>query len=201
MSVRQKIIKDLTPRVGFAFSESDLSPSVRKKIGDMEATYQELDAKAVEYSRIAQRTSTSRSTAIVLSIIGVFFALLGILAWPLAIIGIILFAAAFMSIFIAWKNGSEIAKTKETVMSTLVRVVRIRQDALAKTIYDELSTVYAARTNTQVSPMIKETTIVKEVVMIPCDHCRGLMPQTSLFCPNCAARRKGDRRNTNSRRR
>jgi len=32
--------------------------------------------------------------------------------------------------------------------------------------------------------------IIKEVVLIPCAYCGGLMPQTSLFCPNCGARRR-----------
>jgi len=32
--------------------------------------------------------------------------------------------------------------------------------------------------------------VVREVVLIPCSYCGGLMPQTSLFCPNCGARRK-----------
>jgi rubrerythrin len=39
------------------------------------------------------------------------------------------------------------------------------------------------------SPVIKET-IVKEVVLIPCEYCGALMPQTSTFCPNCGARRQ-----------
>ena len=33
--------------------------------------------------------------------------------------------------------------------------------------------------------------IIKEVVLIPCTYCSGLMPQTSISCPNCGARRKG----------
>jgi hypothetical protein len=37
---------------------------------------------------------------------------------------------------------------------------------------------------------VKET-ITKEVVLIPCEYCRGLMPQTATFCPNCGAKRKG----------
>jgi hypothetical protein len=42
-----------------------------------------------------------------------------------------------------------------------------------------------------VSPeVVKETTIVKEVVMIPCRCCGTLMPQTSTFCPNCGAERE-----------
>jgi hypothetical protein len=32
--------------------------------------------------------------------------------------------------------------------------------------------------------------VVREVVLIPCAYCSGLMPQTSTFCPNCGARRK-----------
>ena len=39
-----------------------------------------------------------------------------------------------------------------------------------------------------VSPITKE--IVREVVLVPCAYCSGLMPQTSIFCPNCGARKK-----------
>jgi hypothetical protein len=38
------------------------------------------------------------------------------------------------------------------------------------------------------APVIKE--VVKEVVLIPCGYCGALMPQASIFCPNCGARRK-----------
>jgi hypothetical protein len=38
------------------------------------------------------------------------------------------------------------------------------------------------------STTVKE--IIREVVLVPCAYCGGLMPQTSLFCPNCGARRK-----------
>ena len=37
---------------------------------------------------------------------------------------------------------------------------------------------------------IKEKVIVKEVVMLSCQYCGSLMPQTSMFCPYCGARRK-----------
>jgi len=33
--------------------------------------------------------------------------------------------------------------------------------------------------------------IIKEVVMLPCDYCKALIPQASTFCPECGARRKG----------
>jgi hypothetical protein len=32
--------------------------------------------------------------------------------------------------------------------------------------------------------------IVKEVVMVPCEYCHGLMPTTVTECPHCKAPRK-----------
>jgi len=32
--------------------------------------------------------------------------------------------------------------------------------------------------------------VIREVVLIPCTYCGGLMPQTAIFCPNCGARRR-----------
>jgi len=32
--------------------------------------------------------------------------------------------------------------------------------------------------------------IIKEIVMVPCQYCGGLMPQKATFCPGCGARNK-----------
>ena len=40
-------------------------------------------------------------------------------------------------------------------------------------------------------PATSSKEIIREVVLIPCAYCGGLMPQTSTFCPNCGARRRG----------
>ena len=40
------------------------------------------------------------------------------------------------------------------------------------------------------APMIiKEKVVEREVVMVPCKYCGALMPETSLACPNCGAKR------------
>jgi len=47
-----------------------------------------------------------------------------------------------------------------------------------------------------VRPQINQSTptimkeVNREIVLIPCQYCSGLMPQTAIFCPNCGARRK-----------
>jgi len=40
-----------------------------------------------------------------------------------------------------------------------------------------------------VAPTVTKEVITREIVMMPCNHCSALMPQTSVFCPNCGARR------------
>jgi hypothetical protein len=38
-------------------------------------------------------------------------------------------------------------------------------------------------------PVIREKEVLREVVMIPCKYCNGLMEQTLTVCPNCGAKR------------
>ncbi len=39
------------------------------------------------------------------------------------------------------------------------------------------------------APAVQKEVVTREVVMIPCKYCGGLMPQTSTFCPGCGAKR------------
>lgn len=39
----------------------------------------------------------------------------------------------------------------------------------------------------QPTTIIKEREVIREVVMVPCKYCGGLMPQASTFCPKCGA--------------
>ena len=38
--------------------------------------------------------------------------------------------------------------------------------------------------------IIQKEIVTRQVVMVQCSHCDGLMPQTSTFCPNCGAPRR-----------
>lgn len=39
-------------------------------------------------------------------------------------------------------------------------------------------------------PTREKEVITKEIVMVKCEYCGSLMPQTATFCPNCGARRR-----------
>ena len=55
----------------------------------------------------------------------------------------------------------------------------------------ELAKVSRDEAANNASERVKEKeVIIKEIVMIPCQYCGGLIPQTAVFCPNCGAKRK-----------
>jgi len=51
--------------------------------------------------------------------------------------------------------------------------------------------IFVTKPSMPTAPIKEVKEVVREVVLIPCSYCSGLMPQTSIFCPNCGARRKG----------
>ena len=107
-------------------------------------------------------------------------------------VGIILFIFAFMLLILgpflgligpisSWSNFLTIFGVVFTVTSAIIMVFGVILKAKEK----------APPPQVQTTPiMTKEKEIIKEIVMIPCAHCGGLMPQTSVFCPNCGARRR-----------
>ncbi|MBN1245060.1 zinc ribbon domain-containing protein [Candidatus Bathyarchaeota archaeon] len=71
------------------------------------------------------------------------------------------------------------------VMGIVLILVGIIMKTKEKTL--PVQTTFSSQNNAVTK---EKETIVKEVVMLPCQYCGSLMPQTSLFCPHCGARRK-----------
>jgi hypothetical protein len=107
-------------------------------------------------------------------------------------IGIVLICISFLFMFVGsyFSNPgfSDLISWGSTIMglSILITVAGVVVRAIEKTPSPQLISP-----TSQHSVVTKEKeTIVKEVVMIPCKYCGGLMPQTSVYCPNCGAKRK-----------
>jgi hypothetical protein len=164
---------------------------VRKSVGELEPLYKQLDDKSTEFSHLTEQRKNIQFVTLTVGALGLFFALGGLLTWQLALVGIIFLAGAGMFAFLTFNENSEKITTQGSEISDLTAAARSRLSSLSKTIYDELSTMHANKANPQAAATVVKETIVKELVMIPCSYCKGLMPQTSVFCPECGARRKG----------
>ncbi len=176
--------------MGFPFSEQDLSPSVRKSIGELEPLYNQLDDKSREYDHLTKQRSDLQFVTLILGGAGLMFAFAGVIAWGFAILGIVFLGIAGVVYILTFNENSQKLRIRGAEVSELTKTARAELASVSKTIYDELSAVHANKTSPHASRTIVKETVVKEVVMIPCSYCKGLMPQTSVFCPECGARRR-----------
>jgi len=62
--------------------------------------------------------------------------------------------------------------------------VTVKEEPVTEKELHQTPTVEKATTNTS-----KEV-IMKEFVMIPCESCESLIPQSSTFCPDCGVKRE-----------
>ena len=197
MSARDTAMGWLTKRVGFPFSEAELSPMLRRRVGEISDLEQRiygltylLDQKMAAVSNLRSK-KTSQTVWMVLS------AILGALLL-IIIVGIALFAATYLlyrrrekTERLIQERTSEIANLNAE-LATLKSTLDLRLTALTPEIFTELSSAHQVRIASSSSgatvQVVRET--IKEVVMVPCAYCRSLIPQASLRCPHCGATRK-----------
>jgi hypothetical protein len=171
MSARTVLLSQLSSKLGFAFQESELSPGLRRRIGELESLKSQIDyslyAIASKQSELMQLDLGKRKLSSQL------------------------FHARQYQLRIEEKNR-EISALNDSV-GKLYSVLNSKVDILSNDIFSELSASHEGRVKnvpTVLSTqMVKET--LREVVLIPCSHCKSLMPQTLTVCPNCGANRRG----------
>ena len=89
-------------------------------------------------------------------------------------------------LYIKSEKGNLEFKGKPDIVKEITKLL---QNKLETRKLREEKPLPSVQVNVQSPALQKE--VHKEVVMIPCKYCGSLMPQTSTFCPNCGARRKG----------
>jgi hypothetical protein len=197
MSARTTVIGWLTQRVGFPFSESELSPVLRRRVGEISDIEQRIYGQTYligqKMAAVANLRSRKTSQTLWLVVSAVLGALLLI---------IIVGAALFVVTYIMYRRRE---KTEQLIrertleianlnseLATLKSTLDTRLTAIASEIFNELSSTYGVRvasSNTGSTVQVVRETI-KEIVMVPCAYCHSLIPQTSLRCPHCGATRK-----------
>lgn len=78
-----------------------------------------------------------------------------------------------------FKGKPEVVKEITKLLQNKLETVKLKEDRPLQSV----------QINVQ-SPALQKEVVTKEIVMIPCEYCQGLMPQTSVFCPNCGAQKK-----------
>jgi len=197
LSARATVTGWLTKRVGFPFSESELSPALRRQVGEIADIEQRIyaltyliDQKMSAVSQLKSRKTSQTAWIIVSAVLGALLLII--------IIGAALFIVTYLFYRRRQKTGRLIQeRTLEipglnTELASLKAALDTRLTTATREIFNELSVAHQVRAGSIGSgstvQLVKET--IKEVVMVPCNYCHSLMPQTSLRCPYCGATRK-----------
>ena len=107
-----------------------------------------------------------------LNIFGIILALVGILIIPMAIF----YRPSWYQIQVSGMNKDDRAKWRTASTNEAAK-------SFSRCIQEQIGL-------REKVPIKEKEIITKEIVMVSCDYCGGLMPQKSTFCPNCGARRK-----------
>ncbi len=196
MSRRARVLQDLSSKVGFPVLEAELSPALRKRVGELETSVEQYDWKTNEVGTLDKEKMNSLTAVLVIGVLGVILFLVGLSSlaylWFSSVLGIGLLTACYL-LYQQVREKDVLVRIKNAEIRELRSSYYAKVDGLSQDVFNELSALHDAKgrpvTGSQ-SQLIKET-ILREVVMIPCLYCRGLMPQTSVYCPNCGAQRKG----------
>ncbi len=218
MSSRATIIGLLAQRVGFQFNEEELSPGLRRKVGELAELKQTIDFRRVLATQrqgeiVHLRTKKGNNTILLIILIIVGVLLLIIIIGVAPLIGAYFAYRERQKIDTRIQQANAEIATYNAEVAGMSSTMSSRLAALSQEIQGELSGIRGA-TPRQVEPfqpppiadviparqpppvmsgqrdnvqVIRET--VREVVMIPCQACGFLMPQASLKCPNCGARK------------
>ena len=75
---RQAILSMLYSRVGFTFHESELSPALRRRLGDLESLKSLLDRAGLEVDALNHTKNSIWGYALILGLVGLVLLLFGI---------------------------------------------------------------------------------------------------------------------------
>lgn len=199
LSSRGAITGLLSQRVGFPFNEAELSPSLRKKVGDLADMQAQIEFRRStvvqrqnDIARLKSQKGKNTGWVVILAAVGV--------ALAIVIIGLFFLVGAFLLYRQRRKIDEKIRNIDAEMMKFSAEAMSIESslnsslNTVAQEIGAELSAVHEQKSRTvgvATGPsvqFVKET--VREVVMVPCAFCGGLMLQTSLRCSNCGAQKK-----------
>ena len=182
-SDRDRALSELKKRVGFPFSESELSPTLRRQVGELELSVQRLDSKRRDIQRAQVQMKNHRDEAwisLIVGIVGLLFLIASVIA--LAIVLPILFVAYYF--YDRSREDALMINTGQNGLAQIWAETNPKLDAISKDIFNELSQSHAGRsTQTTVQREIE-----RETVKIRCPYCRTINPDSRSTCSHCGAR-------------
>jgi len=168
---RDQIIEMISERMDFSFREEDLSPKLRREIGQI--------TKAMNYyyglDKNINEVKTRANIEIFFAVILIGVGLITLWFW----VGIIFLVGAVLVIW-AYTKERRLMKEKEVEATSLWSTLDNRIEQLSKQIYNELSLLHEAK----IRPIVKHI-VVDFASIIQAARGRGII-LSNIECPYCS---------------
>jgi hypothetical protein len=182
-SAREEIIKAIFSKIGFSFKEEELSPSLRKTIGELAEQQDYLWRLYGEEKRHKETAQSALCFGVAASIIG----------WPFIFIGLVFFSTLALLFGLVtgvmgtllcyswYKRERRLLAETEDEISSCSSKLEEKISNLSDSIYSELSEVHEAR----IRPTLRHI-MVNFAEIIQAAKGKGIILET-IHCPHCAA--------------
>ncbi|MCW4043278.1 MAG: hypothetical protein NWE90_06100 [Candidatus Bathyarchaeota archaeon] len=178
----------ISERLGFDFSEKDLSPKLRREIGQVSARLDDYNLLVEDIDALKTRSYMEISFAAILGIIGILTVLYTI--------GIVLLVAVIPICMLYIRHRRDV-RNKEEEATSLWSSLDNRIEQVSKLAFDELSLLHEARIRPTVKHVMVDFAALiqaakgKGIILsrIECPYCNGVIeiPSTGEFfkCQYC----------------
>ena len=178
---RDEVIKRVSEKIGFPFKEEELSPKLRKEIGELAEMQNNIQILYSSRRYYEVNISKGLQYIIGLVIIGFIAVLLGIAGWGFALFGFILWGIGYLIYRVYYiPNKKSFSETEASISATYAKLEE-RVSAMAQSVYNELSEIHQAR----VRPMVTHIT-VNFAEIIRAARGKGIILD-NIECPYCKA--------------
>jgi len=169
----------LSARVGFEFEESELSPSLRRRLGDLESMKSLLDNAGSDVDALYRRKNDIWGYALIIGIAGAILLLIGLASSIFIVLGLIAIVIAGSLYFRKTKPVEVLLSQKRKDLAVIALGFDHAIDKASEDVFQELSQVHEAK----IHPTIRQV-VIDFASIIQVAHGRGVILET-IQCPNC----------------
>jgi len=182
-SAREEILRVISDKIGFPFKEEELSPSLRKTIGELSQQRDfiwQLNHNKKVHKEKAQSAQYLAIAAVILGWPFVFISLFSFFV-PTLILGLVIGAIGTLLCYFWYKKEKGLLTQTENEISFVTAKLEENISMLSKLIYDELSEIH----ETRIRPTLRHI-MVNFAEIIQAAKGKGIILET-IQCPHCAA--------------
>lgn len=176
----QAILSMLGSKVGFRFNESELSPTLRKRLGDLESLKGVLDRSGNEIGGLEHRKATTWGYAFFSGLVGLVLLILGFVSLLFIVLGVIALGIAVSFYRSRARPLNLMLSQKRRDLAVIALAFEYQLSKVSEEVFQQLAEIHEAK----IRPTVRHV-VIDFAAIIQAAHGRGIILDT-MQCPSCS---------------